>query len=206
MRNENEIKRFCLAQFTKFLKAGEIAAVVIEVFCKFVPNKDDCFQLVRTKDFHYPVAQVFRRHREGFNLSFTGHGKDLVHQSVKRRVPIGFQLAHDGIHIISTKEISITSLDVDVETLFVFLVRKIADHRLSQRVSPPIFHACLSKGPFHALLNSQDQVVIPPYVRRAVPMDRQHLPTVLDALKVVIQVHIKMVPFEVLFCFFRTGI
>ena len=84
MGNQHEIEGIGFADFTKLLKSGEIAGIVVKVFSKLIPHKDNSFQAVCLNHFTNPVAQISHAQREGFYLTLIGYLKDVVHNLCQR--------------------------------------------------------------------------------------------------------------------------
>ena len=106
------------------LESGEIASIVVKVFSKLIPHKDNSFQAVCLNHFTNPVAQIGYTQRESFYLTLIGHLKDIVHNLRQRIARKCAQLFNYGIGIISAKQVGICTCDQAIEIIFVVLIRK----------------------------------------------------------------------------------
>ena len=182
MSNEDEVERLSFAQLAKLLKPSKISSVVIEIFGKLIPNKDDGLQFVSTYDFNQPVAQVVCCHRECANLTLTCDFENLIHQGMKWKVLIGFQFLDDTIHIVAAKKILVATLHIYIETLFVLRIGEIANYRLSERIFTLILYTCCGQRLLDTFLNCQYQIIVTINIGRAIAMNRQNLAAIFDAL------------------------
>jgi len=130
MGNQYEIEGISFANFTKLLKSSEIAGIVVKVFSKLIPHKDNRFQVVCLNHFTNPVAQIGYTQRERFYLTLIGHLKDIVHNLRQRIARKCAQLFNYGIGVISTKQVRVCTRNQAIKIIFVVLVRKPSDSGL----------------------------------------------------------------------------
>ena len=134
MRNKNEIERIGFTNFDQLLKAGQIACIVIEILCEFVPNKDNCLKIVCSYYFLDPVGKILGCHCKRLNLAFFRNFEDLFHQSVESKIRICIELMKNIINGITAEKIRITTPYIDAKALLVFGIGKVTNDRIFQRI------------------------------------------------------------------------
>ena len=197
MRNEDEIERLSFTEFAKRLKTGEVTGVIIEILRKLIPDKNNSLQFIGVYHFDEPVTQIISRHRKCADLALTCDFENLIHQGMKRNILIRFQFLNDTIYIIAAEKILVAALYIDIKALLVLRIGEITNHRLPERVLALVLYTSRSHRLFDTFLNGKHQIVVAIDIGRAIAVNRQNLAAVLDALQILIQIHIQMIPFKI---------
>ena len=206
MGHQHKIEGIGFADFTKLLKSGEIAGVVVEIFGKLVPHKDNRLQTVCPDDLTNPVAQIGHAQRQSFYLTLIGYLEDIVHNPCQRLAGEGAQLLNHRIGVISAKEVRVSASDQSVEVVFVILVREPCNGSILQRIPALVFNSGINKRLFNAFLDGKDKIMVAADRSGTIAVNGQDTTAGLHGLEAVVQVVVHFMSLEVFTGFFFAGI
>lgn len=175
MRDGNQIKRrFAgFGHFHQRLEGGELILVIAEILGKLIPEENDSLETIALDDVLDPLHNVLAIQRERMNATLT---RDLHHLSdniAQCNTGIGVELLHQGLDVVTTKEIRIAPEHERIEVIPVGLIAKPA-----QRCCAKGAFASLIEAPFlqrlrDAVLHSKEHVLFRGNLIAAIAMHRQ---------------------------------